>query len=377
MKFCIKDVFFNNGLVNLFNHLRNSNLGIELKLENQFLEIDFKEQNQDKIFYQILERFLEKFKIVHQTANDRWYFDEKKENFILDKKFNIVGGQKNDSRNVYIYKNIFELGFSNREEVEKQYLRFCNRNGIKPEKNIPNKQNRLIVAITQNEAVEKFSKYLVKSEILELDSKIHQFENGSKIFRDMLPNKRDKIGKWEALIYWYGSKIGRYYNSSFYIYPNSMDLKSLQIFKDDLRINEDVFKYRDKNDKIKKTSSNIDFFNQLSMDNIKNPNFYISKSEEEFEVKLFIYLFSKINHIEELYKKADKRRKNLREELYNALQKITFVTYSEDGDFKSSLNEYSRGYRLIKFLEILKNNDFFEYLTTLITNISFAKVQKR
>ncbi len=378
MKFFIKDVFFNNGLVNLYNHLIDRDLGVDIKLNNQFSEIDFKQQQEDKIFYKILEIFLKDFKIVHQTDNDRWYFDEKKGDFILDKKFDIKGKSSGNDilSGVYTYKSIEELGFSNRDEVRELYFEFCNRHNLKPEKNVPNRQNRLVVAITHNDAVKKFSSYLVKGDILDLDSKIHQFENGSKNFRDMLPNKTDKIDKWEALIYWFGVKIGRYYNSSFFIYPNSMDLNSLQLFKEDLKIYEDVYEYRDKNDKLKKTSSNIDFYVQLEKDGIKNPNFYISKSQEEFELKFFIYLASKIIHIEEHYKQGSKRRRAIKERLYKALQNITFLIYSEDGDFKSSLQEYSKAYRLIKFLELLKNSELFEYLGSLITNIALCKGNK-
>jgi len=51
--FNLKNVFFNNGLINIFNHLQNNNLGIDFKLENRYLEIDFKDNNQDEIYFKI------------------------------------------------------------------------------------------------------------------------------------------------------------------------------------------------------------------------------------------------------------------------------------------------------------------------------------
>ena len=59
----------------------------------------------------------------------------KKQDFILGKKFDTIGGQKNDLRNgVYLYKNISEFGLK-REYVEGLYLNFCKKYNQKVEQN--------------------------------------------------------------------------------------------------------------------------------------------------------------------------------------------------------------------------------------------------
>ena len=73
-----------------------------------------------------------------------------------------------------------------------------------------------------------------KNNEISLDSKIHTFEWGIGPFTDMLPNKGEKLDKWDALIYWYGTRIKRFYNVNFYIYLNSERLDYLLEFKKEL-----------------------------------------------------------------------------------------------------------------------------------------------
>jgi hypothetical protein len=378
-KFYPKDFIFNNGIVNLYNFLEQKNFELEKKLDSSCLTLKIDEKS-DEIYFEILKGFFKKYKIVYQTNNNRWYFDEKKQDFILDKKFDTVGGSKNDLRNgVYLYKKISEFGLS-REEVENKYLNFCEKYNLKLEKEqngtlkVPNKKDEVIVAITLDEAIDRFTNYFVKSNNLKMDSKIHTFEDGQATFQSMLKlPKNYKIDKWDALIYWFGGRIQRFYNSNYFIYPNSSNLLALEIFKRDLKIDDNKATIRDKNEELKTINTNIDFFDQLSKDEIFNPNFYISKSAQEFELKFFMYLFSVIYHIEEQYEKANKKRKKLKEKLFNALQEITFIVYSVDGDFKSSFNEYTKAYRLIKFFEILKENNLFDYLSDILVTISLSQ----
>jgi hypothetical protein len=378
-KFYPKDFIFNNGIVNLYNFLEQKNFELEKKLDSSCLTLKIDEKS-DEIYFEILKGFFKKYKIVYQTNNNRWYFDEKKQDFILDKKFDTVGGSKNDLRNgVYLYKKISEFGLS-REEVENKYLNFCEKYNLKLEKEqngtlkVPNKKDEVIVAITLDEAIDRFTNYFVKSNNLKMDSKIHTFEDGQATFQSMLKlPKNYKIDKWDALIYWFGGRIQRFYNSNYFIYPNSSNLLALEIFKRDLKIDDNKATIRDKNEDLKTINTNIDFFDQLSKDEIFNPNFYISKSAQEFELKFFMYLFSVIYHIEEQYEKANKKRKKLKEKLFNALQEITFIVYSVDGDFKSSFNEYTKAYRLIKFFEILKENNLFDYLSDILVTISLSQ----
>jgi hypothetical protein len=287
-----------------------------MNFDNNYLELKINEKKADKIYFEILQGFFKENKIVYQTKNDRWYFDEKKQDFIVDKKFDTKGGQKNDLRNgVYLYKNISEFDLT-REDVKGLYLDFCEKYVQKPERDsngvlkIPNKNNDLIVAITLDEAIERFTEYFVNSDILSIDSKIHSFEDGQDYFQDMVKQPKNyKIDKWDAMIYWFGGRIKRFYNYSYFIYPNSINLKALYKFKEFLQIDDTKIEYRNEKGKVTTTSSNIDFFKTLSKDGIVNKNFYISKSKEEFEVKFFMYLFSTIYHIEELYDKANNRRK--------------------------------------------------------------------
>lgn len=243
--------------------------------------------------------------------------------------------------------------------------------------NVPNGNNQVVLAITLDDGVEKFTNYFVKDNILKLDSKIHTFEDGQSSFQDMVKQPRNyKLDKWEALIYWFGGRVQRFYNYSYFIYPNSSDLKALATFKEFLNISDENIQIRDKKDELKTIGTNIDFYKRLSNDGIQNQNFYISKSEEEFEVKFFMYLFSIIYHIEEQHEKASKRRKATREEIYNVLELITFVVYTDDGTFKTSFNEYTKAYQLIQFFEILKDESLFDYLANVLVTFSMSQSGK-
>jgi hypothetical protein len=380
-KFIPKNFIYNNGIVNLYQFLKDKDFDIETNFNNNFLELKMEKNKSEEIYFKILQGFFKEYKIVHQTKNDRWYFDEKKQDFILDKKFDTAGGTKNDMRNgVYLYKNIADFGLE-REYVKKLYLKFCEKYNQPVEKEangklkVPNKKNEVIIAITLDEAVQRFTKYFVGSNILNLDSKIHTFEDGQGYFHDMVkPSKSYKIDKWDALVYWFGGRIQRFYNYSYFIYPNSLNLRALQIFKESLDIEDENARIRDKDSgELKSIGTNIDFYKQLKNDNIKNPNFYVSKSEEEFEFKFFMYIFSIIYHIEEQYEKANRRRKATQKELYDALQEITFVIYTDDGTFKTSFSEYTKAYQLIRFFERIKENELFDYLADILAAFSMSQ----
>lgn len=376
--FTCKDFFYNNGIVNLYQFLQNKDFDITVSLNQNELTLEFDAQKEDEVYSKILNSFLKDHEIVYQTNNPRWYFDETKMDFIVDKKFDTKGGQKNDLRNgVYLYKKISELGLS-REEVERLYLDFCERWKLKPEKElngtlkVPNKNNEVIIAITLEQAIERFSKYFVSSDELFIDSKIHSFEDGQDYFHDMLKQPQTyKIDKWNALMYWFGGRVQRFYNYSYFIYPNSSNLEALNTFKKFLQIDDNRQEYRNDDGKVVTTSSNIDFFNVLRKDDIVNKYFYISKSAEEFEVKFFMYLFSVIYHIESEYESLqDEDLAALFDEdtlenskmLFELLQYMSFVIYTDDGTFKTSLSEYTKAYRLIQFFMKLKEESLFKYL---------------
>jgi hypothetical protein len=379
-EFKVKDVFYNNGIVNLYQFLQDKNFELEYALNQDQLILKLDSQKENEIYNQILNLFLQKNKIVYQTNNDRWYFDETKMDFILDKKFDTKGGQKNDLRNgVYLYKKISELGLT-RGEVEKLYLQFCSRINRKPEMEtngklkVPNKNDEVIIAITLSQAMERFSNYFVNTDILSINSKIHSFEDGQNSFHDMLKQAKNyKIDKWNALIYWFGGRIKRFYNFSYFIYPNSSNLEALNKFKEFLKISDDKIEYRNKSDNVVATSSNIDFFEILSKDEIINKYFYISNNSEEFEIKFFMYIFSIIYHIEDKYEKSNERRRERRKELFDTLQYLSFVIYTDDGTFKTSLNEYTKAYKLIQFFQTLKENNLFRYLSEIFQIFSLSQ----
>lgn len=379
--FTCKDFFYNNGIVNLYQFFQNKDFDINFSLNQNELTLEFDAQKEDEIYSQILNSFLKDNQIVHQTDNDRWYFDETKMDFIIDKKFDTKGGQKNDLRNgVYLYKKISELGLS-REDVEKLYLNFCERTKLKPETEsngtlkVPNKNNEVIVAITLDTAIERFSQYFASNDILSIDSKIHSFEDGQDYFHDMLKQPQTyKIDKWNALMYWFGGRMQRFYNYSYFIYPNSSNLEALNTFKEFLHINDNKTTIRDKKtNTLKEIGTNINFYAVLKKDEINNENFYISKSAEEFEVKFFMYLLSVMYHIEEQYENANERRRVQRQELFDTLQYMSFIIYTDDGTFKTSLNEYTKAYRLIQFFMKLKEEVLFKYLGHVFQVFSMSK----
>jgi len=388
--FYSKDFIFNNGIVNLYNFLEEKNFDLEKELSNNYLSIKIDEKRSDDIYFEILKKFFKEKKIVYQTDNDRWYFDEKNQDFKKDKRFDILGAGPTDVRNCTIYiepKVDNELLLTRLKKFgENENIDIYQKNSklsYEPifSKDGALKKKKLNKHITLDEFIISYIEYLKGKEesFVKLDSKIHTFEDGQKSFQSMLKiPKNYKIDKWEALIYWFGGRIQRFYNFNYFIYPNSTDLLSLRIFKKELKIKDDKASIKDKNGKLKTINTNIDFYNQLTKDGIFNPNFYISKSEQEFELKFFMYLFSLIYHIEEQYEKANPRRKKLKEILYESLEYITFIIYNDDGTFKTSFSEYTKAYKLIKFFEKLreaqdKESNLFVYLADILTTISLSQ----
>lgn len=70
-KFTVKDVFFNNGLINLYQFLQEYAFDIDIKLEKSFLELKYKDE---KIFFEILNKFLEEKEIVTFNKKIQEYF---------------------------------------------------------------------------------------------------------------------------------------------------------------------------------------------------------------------------------------------------------------------------------------------------------------
>jgi len=287
-----------------------------------------------------------------------------------------------------------ELNIKNKKLTEKDKEKiisflFDNRKFL----NIPDGDNKITILSTEEELIKNaIDKYFVKENLIKVDSKIHQFETKIKTLFSMLKSQPNyhKIDKWEALIYWFGSRVERYFyrykKIEFILLPNSSNLKSLYLFKKDLKIPNETIKYTNKNGKTIDTYSNIDFYNQLVKDEIKKQKFYESKSVKELELKFFMFIFSKIYHIEKEYNDLvedeelvflfDEDTFNYAKMLFEAMQDITFVTYSYDKNFKYSLEEYTKTYRLMMFFLQLKEKELFSYLGELIYQVAISKKRK-
>jgi len=382
-----KDVFYNNGIVNLCEYLKQNNVkSLQNDLDHNSLKLKFNESDEIDIFDSIVSEFINNNKLVTFTKNDRLYWDKKRNDFIKDKRVDIPSGVRNEKKNILFREKLNKLGFT-KKEIKLKYDNYPDKK-INSFSQIVSKTEDVIIHKEYKDYVSQCKNEILwkdKNDEISLDSKIHTFEWGPGPFADMLSNKGEKLDKWDALIYWYGTRIKRFYNVNFYIYLNSSRLDYLLKFKNELRISDEKIEYKDKKtEETKVIPTNIDFRKQLFKDGIKNPYFYISNSEEEFELKFFMYLFSLIYHIEDSYEKEpEERRKKRKEKLYEALKYITFFIYTQDGDMKSELNEYSKAYKLIKFFKKLKeyriekdHKSIFTYLSELITTLNLSKSNK-
>lgn len=382
-----KDVFYNNGIVNLYDYLKQNNVEIlRNDLTNNSLKLEFNEPDEIEIFNSIISEFIANNKLVTFTKNDRLYWDKRRNDFVKGKRVDIPSGARNEKKYILFREKLNKLGFT-KEEMKLKYDT-CLNNDISKFSDVVSKTGDVIIHKEYEEYVSQYRDEVLwkdKSKEIALDSKIHTFECGPGPFTDMLPNKCENLDKWDALIYWFGARIKRFYNANYYIYLNSSRLNYLSEFKNGLKISDEKREYKDdRTEEVKTIPTNINFIKQLYNDGIKNPYFYISNSEEEFKLKFFMYLFSLIFHIEDSYKgETEEKYKRRKESLYNSLKYITFFAYTQDGDMKSSLNEYSKAYKLIVFFRKLKKceigkdrKDIFIYLSELLTVLNFSKSNK-
>jgi len=434
-----RDVFFNNGLVNLYMFCKEKKFDFHIELVENYLEI----VENDELYSEIFVSFIKDYKIIRPTDNPRLYFDESTKDFRFESKYTIEGASSgNDIKNSYITKTPEDLGID-KDILQDKYLNFCLRQNLLPELKNPDKKSKIkpielikkelkIInkKLTDSDKKEIISylfdnknflnvpdgdnivtiysedseliknamvRYFVKDNPMKVDSKIHQFETKIKTLFDMLkaqPNYH-RINKWEALIYWFGGRIERYFIRSqekkgkeyinYILLPNSSNLKSLYLLKKDLKIPNESITYKTQKGKLVDTYSNIDFYNRLSKDEIKKQRFYESKSIEELELKFMMFLFSNIYHIEKEYGDLkddelallfDEDTFDYSKMLFDAVQNISFVTYSYDKNFKYSLNEYTKAYQLMMFFLDLKEKELFGYLGELIYQVSISKKRK-
>ena len=365
---------------------------LNCKLDRDGFTIKVPENQDKKYFDNIFKKFIDENEIVFKTKNDRLYWNKGDKRFMYENKYDIKGKTSpNDVKYLYKYITPSEIGIST-EEFWDEYIKFAEKMGFSKSTvkshteffksgNSFKKENKCTIPVfmTQSETVQSYIDYCVKGERLKFDSKIHQFEDGGYCFKDMLLKKNKTIDKWDALVYWFGVKIKRYYNFNYFIYYNSTDLLGLQDLKTKIPIEDGKIRILDKKDNVKEIPTNVDFIKQLSFDNIRNKNFYISSSIAEFQLKFLMYITSHIYHLDDEYKNLDEDELTKRkEDIFNNLKKASFVSYTQDGDMKSSLDEYCRAYKMIRFLNSLMNKEYldttlFKYLSDLITLINLSK----
>lgn len=390
--FVKKDVFYNNGLVNLKMCLDKYFKGLNCKLDQNSFTIEVPENQDKKYFDDIFKKFIDDNEIVFKTKNDRLYWNKDDKRFMYENKYDIKGKTSpNDVKYLYKYITPGEIGIST-EEFFDEYIEFAKKMGfskstVKSDTNAfkngdsfkKNDKCSIPVFMTQDETIQSYIDYCVKGDTFKLDSKIHQFEDGGYCFRDMLSKKGKNIDKWDALVYWFGVKVKRYYNLNYFIYYNSTDLLALQDLKKQIFIDDEKIRILDKKKNIKELPTNVNFIKQFSCDEINNINFYISSSIAEFQLKFLMYITSHIYHLDDDYKNLDQDEITKRkEDVFNNLKKASFVSYTQDGDMKSSLDEYCRSYKMIRFLNSLMNKEYldtklFKYLSDLITSINLSK----
>jgi len=403
-KIMTKDVFYNNGLVNVYQYLQNNKIdGLEyVPLRENCLIIKMDQANETEIYNKLLINFITENEIVFFTKNDRIYWDVQGNSFVIGKRFDVKGRTSgNDVKYLYEYVSAEEIGLTTESFMEK-FKEFARAENLKDKEivefekyfinektgGLKSDDKKIIpVLMTIEKGSIRFAKYLAEGERLFLDSKIHQFEDGGFCFRDMLNNRDLLIDRWDALVYWYGARIKRLYNMNYFIYLHSNNLKSLYELKKYLRINDNRRTVEDrKTGDSKEIPTNIDFAGELRKIGVENQYFYISKSQTEFQLKTLIYLFSVLFNREQAYEGAHSELlQKMFEPIYKAVKDISFVTYTEDkSSMKTNLTEYTRIYRLFQLFAILidtksmadPRTTFFKYLTDLIVTISFAKTEK-
>lgn len=374
-EFFTRDFIFNNGLVNLSNLIdkikkdndSNNDIinNIDIKLNKTSLELNFCEDTENKIFDEIYNQFISQYDIIYQTKNDRIYYNENDNNFIRDKKIDIISDSSNDKKNIYLKKEIKDLDYTAKDFKLKceDYLKTdeCQeliKNNTKENINnlVPwDKNYKSIILHTYIEKnIEKYKKYLFGEDEILPDSKLFSFtlpiEEGQ--FFDLCKiSNSDKLNKWEALIYIFGFKVQRYFYKDFALFINSNSLISLQKFKKSLKIKDKPIEV-----KSKAIKTNLNIFDDRVKEFFANFNEEINIFEE-FKLKFFIYLFSQKKDIEKRFLERGKK-----EDIYKALIDIDFVTYENYSVFKKSFDNYTKAYKII---------DLFDKLNEV--NINFSK----
>jgi hypothetical protein len=382
--FKTKDFFYNNGLVNIKQILKDEIDDLEIKIYEDRLELIFDEEKEDEIFKKMFAYLVKELNIVYRTDNNRIYYYKEQEKFIYDKKFDVKDkASGNDVKYSYSYVTPKELNKTT-EQLYNECSKFCDDNGINVKEcdDLFKKSNKfkednkcnIPIYITLEEFTNNYTEYYFKEEILKFDSKVHTFKGGDKYFNDMLKDK-EYIDKWDMLIYFYGVKARKFYNmkdkdNTFIIYPNSSNLKALTRLKKDLNISEQNAK-TEKDGEIIEFQTNMNMFEMFKGDGVENQYIHLSTNEEEFRLKSLLYIFSYLNSLE--IKDYEEDIDTKRKKLFESIKEISFITYI-DAKLKPSLVEYTQAYKLFSLFKELKKYDedgnLYKYIFKILTAFS-------
>ena len=182
-----KDVFYNNGIVNLYEFLKRNNIdNLESNLESNSLRLRFSKADEINIFDSIISKFIANNKLVVFTKNDRLYWDKKRNDFIKDKKVDIPSGVRNEKKNILFREKLNKLGFT-KEEIRLKYDN-CPDKKINTFSQIVSKTEDVIIHKEKKDYVTQYKNEILwkgKKDEISFDSKIHTFEWGPGPFTDM------------------------------------------------------------------------------------------------------------------------------------------------------------------------------------------------
>lgn len=363
-----KNFIYDNGLVNCLLFLNEKNKNNDLGVTNNELDLpNFKFKDKvslvlytDKIIISGEKNDLDDFfnfylekaigELVHFTENPKFYWDQNNETIVEGKKVDIkFNNSRNEIKNSYLFENVDDLYYKNKKLTKEAIIKAAKEKNLN-EKEIgelffdKKSKNRVRIYPLMERLKESYANYLVKEmerEHLILDSKIHPFEDGKKNFKDYISARYEQIYKWDALIYWLGSKFNKYYDNNLSLFLHSSSLLDLYEAKNLLNINNvDVEEENKKTGKFEKKRRNIKY------DKILDKLDFYSYNEADWELRIVFVIYRQLRKF--------KNEGNF-SQIFENFQSINLISFTEDGDFKSSLNVYTQLYNVIKLLESLEN----------------------
>ncbi|MEB3316098.1 MAG: hypothetical protein VKK32_07795 [Candidatus Melainabacteria bacterium] len=407
--FYLRDFIYNNGAVNLADFIiqkQDENpsedwvKSINVNVNNTEITLTLltSEISEKRLFIFLFLKILDEYKIVYETANERTYWDLQSKKFINRPKLDIKGKasgndvlsgtydkvvididsdqadlvyeklvafEKDSSSTDYKVKDLFTTAgvlkkkkdlivYTSVEKAKLNYMQYFL--GISRSKEYLNEQQ------TQSFILEK----LLESEdySIDLDSKIHLFEDGARTYKDLLSTKLNELDLWDALVYFCGSRFGFFYSGldpRYYVYPNALNFKLLFGFKGYLEIPLKDYEFTDEK-KAKKinTRTNIAYRECFANDrfNVLGDYYYITRSPKEFLFKSLLWLTIQFRNLNK--KITNNRELSSSEEFKSKLFSFSFVSFATNGTQKTAFETYTRLDLMIKMLDSLRETAAIE-----------------